>query len=84
MRLVSLQLTRYGNFAADRIDFDPLPGRVNLLFAPNGGGKSVVRQAFCDLLFGISGQPLRRCQDPAPTLAGAHPKHSEQAGSGGR
>ena len=56
MRLVSLQLTRYGNFAANRIDFDPLPGRVNLLFAPNGGGKSVVRQAFCDLLFGISGQ----------------------------
>ena len=56
MRLVSLQLTRYGNFAANRIDFDPLPGRVDTLFAPNGGGKSVVRQAFCDLLFGISGQ----------------------------
>lgn len=56
MRLISLELTRYGNFAKDRIIFDPRPGRINLLFLPNGAGKSVLRAAFCDLLFGIGGQ----------------------------
>jgi uncharacterized protein YhaN len=56
MRLLSLQLTRYGHFAGERIGFDPRPGRINLLCAPNGAGKSVLRQAFCDLLFGIHAQ----------------------------
>ena len=56
MRLTSLQLTRYGPFEAEQIAFDPRPGCINLLLAPNGAGKSVLRQAFCDLLFGIGGQ----------------------------
>ncbi len=56
MRLVELTLTRYGPFAALRIALDPAPGRINLLHAPNGAGKSVLRQAFGDLLFGIGGQ----------------------------
>ncbi len=56
MRLTSLSLTRYGNFALEHITFDPRPGTLNLLLAPNGGGKSVLRAAFCDLLFGIGGQ----------------------------
>ncbi len=56
MRLTGLTLTRYGNFADQQITFDPRPGMLNLLLAPNGGGKSVLRSAFCDLLFGIGGQ----------------------------
>jgi len=56
MRLTALTLTKYGNFAAERIDFDPRPGRLNILAAPNGAGKSVLRGAFADLLFGIGGQ----------------------------
>jgi uncharacterized protein YhaN len=56
MRLTALSLIRYGNFASERIAFDPRPGVLNLLLAPNGGGKSVLRSAFCDLLFGIGGQ----------------------------
>jgi uncharacterized protein YhaN len=56
MRLTALTLTRYGNFDSVRIGFDPQPGRLNLLLAPNGAGKSVLRAAFCDLLFGIGGQ----------------------------
>lgn len=56
MRLTALSLTRYGNFAEERITFDPAPGRLNILVAPNGAGKSVLRGAFCDLLFGIGGQ----------------------------
>lgn len=56
MRLTALTLTRYGNFDSEHIVFDPRPGVLNLLLAPNGGGKSVLRAAFCDLLFGIGGQ----------------------------
>jgi uncharacterized protein YhaN len=56
MRLLSLTLEHYGIFQAQRIAFDPAPGRLNLLIAPNGAGKSILRNAFCDLLFGIHGQ----------------------------
>ena len=56
MRLTALTLTRYGPFRANRIVFDPAPGRLNLLIAPNGAGKSVLRTAFGDLLFGIHPQ----------------------------
>ena len=56
MRLTAFALTRYGNFEAEHIAFDARPGTLNLVLAPNGGGKSVLRAAFCDLLFGIGGQ----------------------------
>ena len=56
MRLRSLTLENYGIFRAQRIVFDATPGRINLLIAPNGAGKSILRNAFCDLLFGIHGQ----------------------------
>ena len=39
---------------------DPAPGRINLIVAPNGAGKSVLRQALGDLLFGI---PVRSDMD---------------------
>ncbi len=53
MRLASLTLERYGPFERLRLALDPAPGRVNLLLAPNGFGKSVIRAAIGDLLFGI-------------------------------
>ncbi|MCK8783338.1 AAA family ATPase [Roseomonas sp. NAR14] len=56
MRLTALTLRRYGNFDTAEIALDPAPGRVNLLVAPNGAGKSVLRSAFGDLLFGIGAQ----------------------------
>src|SRR4051794_10826747 len=56
MRLTTLSLRNYGNFESEDIVFDTSPGKINLLVAPNGSGKSVLRTAFCDLLFGISGQ----------------------------
>src|SRR3954467_10599259 len=56
MRLTALRLSRYGNFEAERIAFDPRRGVLNLLIAPNGAGKSVLRTAFGDLLFGIGNQ----------------------------
>lgn len=53
MRLARLTLERYGPF--DRLDLplDVAPGRLNLLVAPNGFGKSVIRRGIGDLLFGI-------------------------------
>ncbi|MFC7737602.1 AAA family ATPase [Roseomonas sp. GCM10028921] len=56
MRLTGLALRRYGPFEDASLTFDPVPGRINLVLAPNGVGKSVLRQAFHDLLFGIGGQ----------------------------
>lgn len=56
MRLTRFEIARYGNFDSVRLDLDPRPGRLNLVVAPNGAGKSVVRRAFGDLLFGIDMQ----------------------------
>lgn len=56
MRLRSFSLYRYGNHEAERIEFDPAPGVVNVLMAPNSAGKSVFRNAFGDLLHGIHNQ----------------------------
>jgi uncharacterized protein YhaN len=54
MRLSALRLERYGPFEDLRLTLDP--GRLNLICAPNGAGKSVLRTAFSDLLFGIGGK----------------------------
>jgi len=35
------------------LELDPRPGCINLVVAPNGAGKSVLRQALHDLFFGI-------------------------------
>jgi uncharacterized protein YhaN len=56
MRLTSFSLKNYGNFADVRLPLDPRPGLINLVVAPNGGGKTVLRNAFHDWLFGIPGQ----------------------------
>jgi uncharacterized protein YhaN len=56
MRLTSFALENYGNFASARLALDSRAGRINLVPAPNGGGKTVLRQAFRDLLFGIPSQ----------------------------
>ena len=56
MRLTALDVERYGNLERVHLQLDPAPGRINVVVAPNGAGKSVLRQAFSDLLFGIPGQ----------------------------
>ena len=56
MRLKSLTLQRYGNYEAERLSFSGEPGKVNILLAPNSAGKSVLRNAVVDLLFGIGNQ----------------------------
>jgi uncharacterized protein YhaN len=56
VRLASFTLHRYGNYNAERIRFETRRGVVNILLAPNSAGKSVLRSAFADLLFGIHNQ----------------------------
>src|SRR4051812_14012785 len=56
MRLSSMTLQRYGNYESEHISFDATPGSINVLLAPNSAGKSVLRNAFGDLLFGIHNQ----------------------------
>jgi uncharacterized protein YhaN len=56
MRLTSFTLENYGNFHQLALSLDPAPGRINLILAPNGAGKTVLRTAFRDWLFGIPGQ----------------------------
>jgi uncharacterized protein YhaN len=53
MRLSGFILDSYGPFRHCVLDFDPQPGRLNLLVAPNGRGKSVIRRALGDFLFDI-------------------------------
>ncbi len=68
MRLVSLNLDSYGPFLSQELTFDPTPGRINLLVAPNGAGKSVLRGAFSDLLFDIGHQSPMTFAYPAARL----------------
>jgi uncharacterized protein YhaN len=56
LRLKTLKIERYGCFEDTTLNFTTEPGRINLVLAPNGAGKSVLRHAFHDLLFDI---PLR-------------------------
>ena len=53
MRLKRLLLRNYGCFADLDLELAAEPGRITLITAPNGAGKSVLRQAFHDLLFDI-------------------------------
>ena len=56
MRLRRLGLECYGNFATTMLDLEDQPGCINLVVAPNGAGKSVIRQGMAELLFGIHPQ----------------------------
>lgn len=53
MRLRRLLIEQYGCFERADLRFATEPGRITLVVAPNGAGKSVLRQAFHDLLFDI-------------------------------
>lgn len=53
MRLAGFTLEHYGPFQHCALTFDPTPGRLNLVIAPNARGKSVLRRAIGDFLFDI-------------------------------
>jgi uncharacterized protein YhaN len=53
LRLRRFKLECYGNFADSELQLADAPGCINLVVAPNGAGKSVLRHAVSELLFGI-------------------------------
>ncbi len=59
MRLRRLDLTRYGKFTNQSLDFGPRPEGLpdlHIVYGPNEAGKSTAFAAFLDLLFGIGTQ----------------------------
>ncbi len=69
MRLRRLLIEHYGCFERADLAFAAEPGRINLVVAPNGAGKSVLRQAFHDLLFDIPLQSPMRFRFDYPGMA---------------
>ena len=53
MQFGQFRLERYGPFECLDLPLDPTPGCINLIVAPNGYGKSVIRRAINEFLFGI-------------------------------
>lgn len=72
MRFRRLELIRYGKFTDAPIDFPPNKRDFHLLVGANEAGKSTVRSAILDLLFGI---PTRS------TLDFIHPKSELRIGA---
>ncbi len=56
MRLTRLLLENYGVFERTELALSAVPGTIDLVVAPNGAGKSILRGALHDLLFGINNQ----------------------------
>src|SRR5262245_61680314 len=52
MRILSLDLERYGPFSGRRIDFRP-DARLHVVHGPNEAGKSSALAALADLFFGF-------------------------------
>ena len=69
MRLKRLQLSNYGSFAQLDLQLATEPGRITLITAPNGAGKSVLRQAFHDILFDIPVQSPMKFRHGYPGMA---------------
>ena len=63
MRIARLDLTRYGHFTDAVLELGPArPGQpdLHIVYGPNEAGKSTLRSAWLDLLYGI---PARTSQD---------------------
>lgn len=69
MRLRRLRIEQYGCFEHADLAFATEPGRINLIVAPNGAGKSVLRRAFHDLLFDIPLQSPMKFRHGYPGMA---------------
>jgi len=54
MRLAEFRLEKYGPFESLTLGLDTRPGCINIITAPNGAGKSVLRRGFGEFLFGIA------------------------------
>lgn len=71
MRLKRLDLTRFGHFTGQSIDFGEKPQGLpdlHIVYGPNEAGKSTALAAFLDLLFGMGTQNPFGFLHPYPTM----------------
>lgn len=68
MRIRHLQLIRYGKFTGRSIDLPPAAQDIHLIVGPNEAGKSTVRSAIGDWLFGIPVRTPLGFLHPMPEL----------------
>lgn len=69
MRFETFELARYGHFSDHRLVFPHQETDFHLVFGRNEAGKSTLRQAFHDLLFGIPMRTPMAFLHPGPDLA---------------
>lgn len=69
MRFASFELLRYGHFADQRLIFPQRETDFHLIYGNNEAGKSTLRQAFHDLLFGIPMNTSMAFMHAGPDLA---------------
>lgn len=67
MRFLTFNVTAYGKFAQQPLMFPPGPS-VLVVYGPNEAGKSSMREAFVDFLFGVPLQTTRAYQFPRPGM----------------
>ena len=79
MRLLELDLERYGPFTGKRLAFRP-DARLHVVHGPNEAGKSCSLAAVTDLFFGIERGPASTCVQPARSSASARPCATATAG----
>ena len=73
MRLIRLDLTRYGKFTDHSLAFGDRPSGspdLHVVYGPNEAGKSTALSALLDLLFGIEPRSRYDFLHPWPTASG--------------
>lgn len=68
MRFLTFEATAYGKFATQPLAFPAAPS-VLLVYGPNEAGKSSMREAIVDFLFGVPLQTNRAYQYPRPGIS---------------
>ncbi|MBN8211309.1 MAG: AAA family ATPase [Xanthomonadales bacterium] len=68
MRFLTFEATAYGKFATQALAFPAAPS-VLLVYGPNEAGKSSMREAIVDFLFGVPLQTTQAYQHPRPGIS---------------
>ncbi|WP_159693615.1 YhaN family protein [Cognatazoarcus halotolerans] len=68
MRIARLDLARFGKFTDRAVDFPPAERDFHLVVGPNEAGKSTLRNAILDLLFGIETRSRYNFLHPHPEM----------------
>jgi uncharacterized protein YhaN len=69
MRFERIDLTAYGNFTNKSLDLSDPAKTVHVIYGPNEAGKSTVKNAIEELLFGFNGQTKFNFKHPYPAMA---------------